>query len=54
MTGKHASDEPGTTLSRPDLREPRSASPDEMPDPDNLRIDLSTLPFTGPITLPKR
>jgi hypothetical protein len=26
----------------------------EMPDPDNLRIDLSALPLTGPITLPRR
>ena len=25
-----------------------------MPDPDNLQIDLSKLPLTGPITLPRR
>lgn len=23
-----------------------------MPDPDNLQVDLSNLPLTGPITLP--
>ena len=44
MTGKHA------TKPAP-LVEPQ---PQDMPDPDNLRIDLNNLPRTGPITLPRR
>ena len=57
MTGRHARDDSGTTLERYPLVVPTNAAPlgcDEMPDPDNLRVDLATLPFTGPIELPRR
>ncbi|CAN5186672.1 hypothetical protein BH11ACT4_BH11ACT4_23150 [soil metagenome] len=50
MTGTHS---PDNRSAPPGLIEP-SARPQEMPDPDNLYIDLSALPKTGPITLPKR
>lgn len=43
MAGKHS------TKSKTPLVEPPQPV---MPDPDNLQIDLSNLPFTGPITLP--
>ena len=45
MTGKHS------TKSKAPLVEPQ---PLVMPDPDNLQIDVSKLPYTGPITLPRR
>ncbi|CAN5327800.1 hypothetical protein BH11ACT5_BH11ACT5_11870 [soil metagenome] len=41
MTGKHST------------KTPVAAPPAVvMPDPDNLQIDLSKLPLTGPIALP--
>jgi hypothetical protein len=43
MTGKHS------TKSKTPVAEPPVLV---MPDPDNLQIDLSKLPLTGPITLP--
>jgi hypothetical protein len=45
MGGKHSDPEDKV---EPDLEV------EEMPDPDNLRIDLTALPLTGPITLPRR
>ena len=45
MTGKHS-----TKSKTPAVETPAPV----MPDPDNLQIDLSTLPLTGPITLPRR
>jgi hypothetical protein len=42
MTGRHESDDPVDVVEDP------------MPDPDNLRVDVTTLPLTGPITLPRR
>ena len=44
MTGKHS------TKSKTPVAEPPVLV---MPDPDNLQIDLSKLPLTGPITLPE-
>lgn len=38
----------------PQLIDPSAPRIQEMPDPDNLRIDLSSLPKTGPISLPRR
>ncbi|MBN9239968.1 MAG: hypothetical protein J0J03_09860 [Leifsonia sp.] len=45
MTGKHS-----TKSATPVLEPPTQT----MPDPDNLPIDLTKLPLTGPITLPRR
>ena len=45
MTGKHS-----TKLKTPVMEPPEVI----MPDPDNLQIDVTKLPLTGPITLPKR
>lgn len=45
MSGKHS-----TKSKTPVLQPPAFV----MPDPDNLQIDLSKLPLTGPITLPIR
>ncbi|MBU1586782.1 MAG: hypothetical protein KKH51_02410 [Actinobacteria bacterium] len=44
MTGKHSTKSKTPVLERPEV---------DMPDPDNLQIDLSTLPLTGPISLPR-
>ena len=44
MTGKHSTKNPV----------PPPAAPSDMPDPDNLQIDVTKLPYTGPITLPRR
>jgi hypothetical protein len=43
MTGKHSTKSKSPVVEPPVL---------VMPDPDNLQIDLSKLPPTGPITLP--
>ena len=51
MSGKHS------TKKRPDrstLVDASVARIQEMPDPDNLRIDVSKLPMTGPISVPRR
>ena len=45
MTGKHS------TKSKTPVMEPPEVI---MPDTDNLQIDVTKLPLTGPITLPKR
>ncbi|CAN5144950.1 hypothetical protein BH09ACT5_BH09ACT5_03100 [soil metagenome] len=45
MSGKHS------TKSKAPLVE---APAPIMPDPDNLQIDLSKLPLTGPISVPRR
>jgi hypothetical protein len=45
MSGKHESETSASTI---DVHE------EPMPDPDNLRVDLTTLPMTGPITIPRR
>ena len=42
-TGKHSTKNPVPV-----------SPPEPMPDPDNLQIDVSKLPYTGPITLPRR
>jgi hypothetical protein len=46
MTGKHSTKSKSNTAVLPD------PEPLVMPDPDNLQIDVSKLPLTGPITLP--
>ena len=43
MTGKHSIKSKTPVMEPPEV---------VMPDPDNLQIDLSKLPLTGPITLP--
>ena len=45
MTGKHSTKSKTPVAEAPEVI---------MPDPDNLQIDLSRLPLTGPITLPRR
>ena len=42
MSGKHS------TKTAPVIEPPEVI----MPDPDNLQVDLSNLPLTGPIILP--
>ena len=44
MTGKHSTKSKTPVLERPEI---------VMPDPDNLQVDLSKLPLTGPISLPR-
>lgn len=43
MSGKHSTKSKTDTLEPPEV---------VMPDPDNLQVDLSKLPLTGPIALP--
>lgn len=45
MSGKHESETSGSTI---------EVDEEPMPDPDNLRVDVTALPLTGPITIPRR
>jgi hypothetical protein len=45
MSGKHESETSASTI---------EVEEEPMPDPDNLRVDVTALPLTGPITIPRR
>jgi len=51
VTGKYSTKK---RQERPGLIDPSVARIQEMPDPDNLHIDLSQLPKTAPVTVLKR
>lgn len=51
MSGEHSTK---NRPNPPELINPPVVRIREMPDPDNLRIDLSNLPKTGAVSVPLR